>query len=246
MESTGTYCRNCNATLNGPYCVKCGQRAKVDQITFRDTFDDLASSLFSLEAPLWRTIKLLFTKPGVLLRNYLNGQRKRYYKPVTFFILTTFIYLLLRNIIGFDPFSDTTIVAQDSSDSQLLTKARNFMLLNIDKLLFVFVFTLAIWLKLFFFKKRSLAEFIAISFYLLGVYTILVTLNMFYIQYLGEMQFLGMTAMWIYFVVAITGFFERRRFLVALKSVFVYLFAVLSYVTVAFGLSYLIVAFLNI
>ncbi len=244
METETTYCKNCDAVIDGPFCKNCGQRTKVYKVSFRDTFDDLAASLFSIEAPLWKTIKLLFIKPGLILRDYLAGRRKRYYKPVTFFILTTFVYLLLRNLIGFDPFNDSTIVAEDSSASQLLTKARNFMLLNIDKLLFVFVFTLALWLKLFFYRKRSFAEFIAISFYLLGVYTILVTMNMFYIQYFGEMQFLGMLAMGVYFIYAMVSFFDRRLFLVAIKSVFVYLFAVLSYMIVAFGISYLIVAFL--
>ncbi|NND62693.1 MAG: DUF3667 domain-containing protein [Flavobacteriaceae bacterium] len=243
MDSEETYCKNCSASTHSTYCSECGQRARVGAITIKETFGDLAASLFSLEAPIWRTLKLLFTNPGRLFREFLAGKRKQYYKPVTFFILTSFIYLLLRSWIDYDPFRDSTVVINDSGTSQNLTDARTFMITHIDKFLFVFVFSLGIFLKLFFYNQRRLAEFIAISFYLLGVYTLFVTLNMFYVQYIDDLQFLGMLAMWLYFILSMVSFFQKRKIVVVLKSFFVFFFAFLVYVFIAFGLSYLIVSF---
>jgi hypothetical protein len=172
------------------------------------------------------------------LREYLDGKRKSYYKPVAFFLLMTVVYLLIRSLINYDPFGNTTINVTDDSQRQLLTEARNFMLLNIDKLLFVFVFTMGGFLKLFFYKKRSLAEFLAISFYLTAVYTIFTTLNMFYIRYVDQgVQTLAIAIMLIYLCYALISFFQKRKILVLIKSIFIFFLSFMSYGFIAFGIS---------
>jgi len=116
------------------------------------------------------------------------------------------------------------------------------MLLNIDKLLFVFVFTMGVFLKLFFYRKRSLAEFLAISFYLIAIYTILTTLNMFYIRYIDAgMQYLAILVMMIYFCYAMISFFKKRKILVLFKSLIVFNAGFIAYGLLAFAVSLLIV-----
>jgi len=227
----------------GYFCPECGQRMNIHRVTFGETFQDLVNALFSINAPLLITIKDLVIKPGVLLRNYLNGQRRRYYKPVSFFILTTVLYLIVRSLIGFDPFRNSMITVQEQPlDATRLTDARNFMLLNINNFLFIFVFTLAIFSKLFFYRRYSLAEFLAISFYLLGVYTLLVTCNMFVVQYFGDqLQPMGIFVMSLYFVFAMCSLFQSSYFLVAVKAFLLFILAFMSYALTSFGLSYLIV-----
>jgi hypothetical protein len=215
----------------------------IHRVTFGETFQDLVNGLFSINAPLLITIKDLVIKPGGILRNYLNGQRRRYYKPVSFFILTTVLYLIVRSLIGFDPFRNSMITVQEQPlDATRLTDARNYMLLNINNFLFVFVFTLAVFSKLFFYRRYSLAEFLAISFYLLGVYTLLVTCNMFLVQYIGDqLQPMGILVMSLYFVFAMCSLFQSSYFLVVVKSFLLFLLAFISYALTSFGLSYLIV-----
>ncbi len=236
-------CKNCGSLTQGRYCQTCGQRSSVHKVTFRETFDDLNDALFSVNAPLLITVRDLIIRPGELLRHYLDGKRKTYYRPVSFFILMTVIYLLVRSVIGFDPFRDTTVVVEgDLVDQSVFTEARSYMLTNINNFLFVFVFTLAILLKLFFYRKYSLAEYLAVSFYLLGIYTLLVTINMFMIQYVDErFQPFGIFVMWVYFLYAMTSFFKRPLFWVLLKSFFLFLFAFLTYAFSSFSLSVLIV-----
>ncbi len=229
----------------GIFCPECGQRMNIYKVTFSETFQDLINALFSIDAPLLITLKELVIKPGVLLRNYLNGQRRKYYKPVSFFILTTVIYLIVRSLIGFDPFRNSMIVVEEGSlDGTVLTDARNYLLLNINNFLFIFVFTLAIFSKLFFFRRYSLAEFLAISFYLLGVYTLLVTCNMFLVQHIGDfMQPTGLLIMLFYFAFAMCSLFQKSYLLVIVKSLIVYILAFLLYFLSSLALSYLIVSY---
>jgi len=224
------------------YCSQCGQRASVYKVTFGETFQDLVDTLISVDGLLWNTIKLLAVNPGKLFREYLVGRRKSYYKPVAFFVLISVVYLLVRALIDYDPFQNSTLSVEDQTQRQLLIKARNFMLLNIDKFLFIFVFSLGFMLKLFFFRKYTLAEFLAISFYVIGTYTLLTTINMFYVQYVNpKFQFLAMIAMLCYFCYAMVSFIQRRKLWIIFKSIIVFFAGIMIYGFTAFGISFLIV-----
>ena len=241
--SASDTCKNCGSISSGKYCQECGQRTSVDKVTFLETFQDLIDALFSVNAPLFVTLKGLIRNPGKLFRNYLSGQRKKYYRPVAFFILTTVLYILIRALIGFDPFRNSAFQVQDGTGTgTYLVDARNFMLLNINNFLFVFVFTLALFSKLFFFRRYSLAEFTAISFYLLGIYTLLATVNMFFIQYVSDsMQALAILIMFFYFLFAMVSLLRKPLFWILLKCIMVYFVSVLSYFVIAYGLSFIIV-----
>jgi len=214
----------------------------VHKISFKETFGDLIDAVFSVNAPLWYTFKLLFVNPGKLFREYLDGKRKSYYKPVGFFILMTVVYLIIRSLINYDPFANNTLNVKDETTGQLLTEARNFMLLNMDKFLFIFVFTLGIFMKLFFFRKNTFAEFLAIAFYHVGVFMFLVILNMFYIQYVdSNFQLMAILFMLGYFIYSLISFFQKNKVIVLFKSLPLYCIAFMSYGFSAFALSFLIV-----
>ena len=198
--------------------------------------------MFSLSAPLWTTLKLLILNPGKLLRDYLDGKRKRFYKPVTFFILTTIVYLLLRSLLDYDPLSKVTPVTSAQVDTTILYEAGKFMFANIDKILFFFVLALAISMKLFFYRKNSLAEYVAISFYLLGIYTILSTFKIIFYTYVTQKyEALPMFLMLGYFLWAIISYFQKKKVLVFFKGIGTFLLAFLLYIVFGMGLSVLIV-----
>ncbi len=236
-------CKNCGEFSEGHFCPNCGQRMSVYKVTFKETFQDFMDVVFSVNAPLFITLKGLLIQPGKILRDYLNGHRKKYYKPVSFFILTTVLYLVIRSLIGFDPFKDTSIKVTDDVGSKLLTEGRNYMLLNINNLLFIFVFTLALFSKVFFFNRYLLAEFVATSFYFVGIYTLFITFNMFLVQYvsLSMQPFAIVVVMCLYFLFAMTSFLERPKPIILFKSFILFFLAFISYFLLGFGLSVLIV-----
>jgi hypothetical protein len=246
-EDASNTCKNCGTRSELHYCPACGQRISVYKVTFRETLDDLMDSLFTVNAPLIITLKSLILNPGKLFTSYLEGQRRKYYKPVAFFLLTTLIYLIIRSLLGINIFENSSIVVEDSAETgELLTKGRNFMLLNINNLLFFFVFTLAFFNKLFFYSKQTLAEYLAIAFYLVGMYTIIVTLNLFLIKYVGQqLQPLAILIMGIYFLYTMLSFFRKPILPIIFKSILLYILAFISYALLGFWLSVLIV-YLNL
>lgn len=232
------HCRNCNAQLNGNFCHECGQRSSVYKVTFKETFQDLFNGLFTVNAPFIITIKLLFLNPGELFRNFLNGRRKNYYKPVSFFIVTTLLYVIVRSIINYNPMTTAGVNVQ----GEILADAGKYMVKNINNIMFLFVFTLGVFLKLFFFKKNSLAEFIAIAFYAVGVYTLIGLMSMFFLKYVGpRYKSIPILIFLLYIIYALTSFFKSRSFLTILKSILAYFLSFSLYTGIGFLVSFLII-----
>jgi hypothetical protein len=244
MDPKQSSCKNCGYATSTRYCPNCGQRSSVDKVTLKETLEDLADNLFSLSAPLIITVKNLFINPGKLLREYLGGKRKKYYKPISFFILTTAVYLFLRWSIGFEIRGEINIdeSAMDQVDPNALTQARDFMFQNINSLAFFFVLTMSLMLKAFFYKKYMFTEYVAVAFYLNGVYSMLATLNIFYIKFVNpQIQYFAILFMAVYFIYAVISFFQVRPVRVGLKSILAFFLAYAGYIFLAFNLSYLIV-----
>jgi len=237
------YCKNCGAKNEDSYCAQCGQRAAVHKVRFRETFNDLTDNLFSNSAPLPLTVRELVLNPGLLFREYLNGKRKKYYKPISFFILSTLVYLFVRWVIDFEDYVEIPIGANTKKiNLELFSNARDYFFQNIKSLAFILVFTLAVFMKLFYWRNYVFAEYIAISFYLNGVYSLLATINLFFIKYISpEVQFLAMVVMCIYFVYAMVSFFHDQRFKVGSLSLLLYWLSYGAYVFLAIIISYLIV-----
>ena len=239
---TPKICKNCNSEINSNYCQNCGQRTAIHKVTFSETFEDVINSMFSIDAPLWVTVKTLVLNPGKLFRDYLSGKRKTYYKPVTFFILTTIVFVLIKALLNYDPMQNMVRVQQEAVDMSLFYDAGIYMAKNINNILFTFVFTFGIMIKLFFYSKYSLAEYLAVSFYAVGFYMIITTINMFVLQFGGEqLRMIPFILMFFYVIYALTSFFQTKDWLTIIKLCFVYFFALLFYLVLGYGISLLMV-----
>lgn len=87
-------CRNCGATLHGPYCSACGQR-HLDRLRASFLWRKLADRLFDAEHGLLLTLRHAVRNPGRLARRYIDGERRSFVGPLAFFLLTTTVVYLV-------------------------------------------------------------------------------------------------------------------------------------------------------
>jgi hypothetical protein len=85
-----TACMNCGTALLGPHCHNCGQHSHVHK-TLGAFFHDLLHGALHFEGKLWRTLPLLFLKPGRLTREYIEGRRASYVSPIALFLFSVFV-----------------------------------------------------------------------------------------------------------------------------------------------------------
>lgn len=60
----------------------------------------LGGAYLSTEGALWRTLWLLFARPGELTRRYLAGQRKHYVLPLRLYLTISVLVLLLVRVLA--------------------------------------------------------------------------------------------------------------------------------------------------
>ena len=99
-EVKTTRCLNCGTEFEGKFCPECGQKADTGCFTMRFIFENLVAAFTSKDGGLWFTLKNLFSRPGAMIVDNLNGKRRRYFSPfpLLFFALT--VYILLYSVTG--------------------------------------------------------------------------------------------------------------------------------------------------
>ncbi|MGH6616235.1 DUF3667 domain-containing protein [Sphingomonas sp.] len=92
-------CLNCGTTLIGEHCHQCGQNAHVHR-NLHSLFHDLLHGVFHFEGKIWRTLPMLFGRPGSLTRRYIAGERARFVSPLALFLFSVFLMVATFGTIG--------------------------------------------------------------------------------------------------------------------------------------------------
>ena len=94
-----TRCVSCDAPLAGPYCSRCGERTlEPDALTLRHfAIHTVAHELLQVDSALWRTLRLLFTRPGQMSLEYAAGRRRPYVNPFRLLLIAIVAYALISS-----------------------------------------------------------------------------------------------------------------------------------------------------
>jgi hypothetical protein len=70
--------------------------------------EELVHGILHFDTKSWRTLPLLFVRPGLLTRRYIDGQRARYVSPLALFLFSVFLMFFVYSMLAG---SDTVVVA---------------------------------------------------------------------------------------------------------------------------------------
>ncbi len=102
-------CLNCGSEVTGKFCPNCGQKASTKRFSLKRLFDrEFLNGAFMLNKGLLFTLKILFTRPGHGVREFIQGKRAPYFNAFSLlllilafmFFLDGFSDLKLSDIIG--------------------------------------------------------------------------------------------------------------------------------------------------
>lgn len=88
-------CLNCGYPIIGDYCGQCGQKAHLHKDSTWHILLHFIGDYFHYDNKFLTTIKTLFTRPGQITLDYINGKRARYLNPIQLYIFVTTIFFLL-------------------------------------------------------------------------------------------------------------------------------------------------------
>lgn len=95
-----TRCANCGVALLGNYCSDCGQEDRVVRRPFWRIIRQVLHAVFELDGRVYRSLFFLYTRPGFLSTEYLNGRRTRYTPPLRMFLVLSISFFLIVSIAG--------------------------------------------------------------------------------------------------------------------------------------------------
>ncbi|MCC7466511.1 MAG: DUF3667 domain-containing protein [Saprospiraceae bacterium] len=95
-ETPPESCPTCGAAFVGQFCHSCGEkRIAASDLSLRYYAQTLLADFTHLDSKLFRTIRLLLTRPSALSEAYVTGRRSRYIKPLQVFLLVNLVFFLV-------------------------------------------------------------------------------------------------------------------------------------------------------
>lgn len=110
-----TICRHCGKTIHENFCASCGHPATLKRIDGQYVSREIQHTLH-LERGYFFTVRELFIRPGLSIREYLAENRTRHIKPITFLIVTSLIYTLLNSLLNIESQYIEFDTGQDEAD----------------------------------------------------------------------------------------------------------------------------------
>lgn len=114
-------CKNCKSELNknDKFCNECGARVIKERITIKSLFSHLLVSL-GWDSNFFITLRFLLSKPQTIIKEYINGTRKKYTNPFTFFVISLAVSLFV-----FNQYSEQFILMSTTTNIQQTNELEN-------------------------------------------------------------------------------------------------------------------------
>lgn len=120
-------CLNCGTEFEGSFCPRCGQKATTGRFTMKFLFQNLLVGIFGNDGSVWFTLKKLFSRPGTMIKEILDGKRKSYFSPFPMLFCVLAFYILLFTLTGT---LDNTRVELQGEDFVICVNNTNYVLSN--------------------------------------------------------------------------------------------------------------------
>ena len=105
-------CLNCGSLLSGRFCAHCGQKDERHVRSLWHFLREATEGITHADTRLWRTLRSLLTRPGLVTQDYFLGRRERYLPAVRLYLVVSIIFFLLAGLLG----RNGTPIIIDASD----------------------------------------------------------------------------------------------------------------------------------
>ncbi|WP_295236948.1 DUF3667 domain-containing protein [Sediminibacterium sp.] len=166
-------CKNCGKQFTGKFCSFCGQKKYTDKDkSLAHIVEEALHFLTHFEGSFFTSIKAILLHPGKLTADYCAGIRKKYYRPISLFLMVVIIYLLNPMYSGlnqeFRHFKDNSVYGP-MAKATIEKKISNSTITEADLaieygqkskslskvLLFIFILSSSVFLYVLYFKQRK-------------------------------------------------------------------------------------------
>lgn len=167
-------CKNCNTSLqvHDDFCRSCGAKVIRNRLTLKNLFEHFSEQFLNYDNRFLQTIKYLLIKPEDVICSYVDGVRKKYINPISFFAISLTISGLYFFIVQkfFPDAMDFSQMYADENTQKISSSVSNSITDYNSLFYFVFIPILALisWL-LFYKNKFNFTEHVVIYLYTMSL-----------------------------------------------------------------------------
>jgi hypothetical protein len=88
-------CKNCGAHFRGHYCPNCAQKATTARLKVSNVLHEFWHNFTHTDKGYVSLLTALVKQPGVVIKEYIDERRKKYFNPYTFYLVNTALLILI-------------------------------------------------------------------------------------------------------------------------------------------------------
>lgn len=208
-----TSCSNCKTDSSGNFCSSCGNPLVIHRID-KSYFTQELLKLIGYERGFLYTAKGLLLRPGKVIREYIEEDRQKITKPITYLILTSLIYTFISHYFKTDMIQNEMLKRMygDSLTYQLFYWVQN----NYGYANLLLLVPITLWARFLFsdYKYNLYETFVVMSLVMaegMLLYTLHVVLNFTFPTIALLNEFIMGFIMLVYLTWSIGQFYEGKR-----------------------------------
>lgn len=116
-------CPNCGHKVDFHFCANCGQSLREIRTSIWHLVMELIGELFAFDSKLFRSIKLIYLKPGLLTLAFIDGKRRSYIPPIRMCLFISVFFFLTINLVNEIDFNHKGRTLVDDHLYNVLTEA---------------------------------------------------------------------------------------------------------------------------
>jgi Protein of unknown function (DUF3667) len=168
-------CLNCGRSVYEHYCGHCGQKISTKRLDWHYLWHDIPHSVLHLDKGFWPTLLGMLSKPGVVIREYLDGKRAKYFRPLTYLLILGTIAGIIYLKVPF--YQD---MANDAESTEFMTVYQELNSKYFNLFTSALLPLQALFLWLFFRRERNFVEITTSLFFIAGTTSLVSVLMLFY------------------------------------------------------------------
>ncbi len=115
-----TTCRNCGEYIEKNYCTHCGQKHSDHRIHLKSLLHDIPHAIFHVDNGFFFNVKQLFRRPGMAIRDYLEGRRKPFFHPITYLAILLVFNLFAVKVTNLHYYDEQELLSMSPKEVQFI------------------------------------------------------------------------------------------------------------------------------
>ncbi|MCZ6643263.1 MAG: DUF3667 domain-containing protein [Gammaproteobacteria bacterium] len=117
-EQTFIHCPNCGKERDARFCPNCGQNDRNYLRSLIPVLWEIVRETFEIDGRLFRSLRLLVTRPGALSIEFSENRRAQYMSPIRMYLFVSILFFFTLTLNTEIAPMDTVVISEVEADTQ--------------------------------------------------------------------------------------------------------------------------------